>query len=707
MSFTIKRNDRSPSIISALTVDGSPVNLTNCSVRFVMKEEGADSAKINAAATIASASGGLVQYDWQVGDTDTPGVYIAEWEVTFYGNIKRTFPPDGFLSIVVEDDLSGLPYDPSTGPDPVWLTGVPTAGQVPVATDGLHAVWASLSTSMLPIVPLSKGGLGLDVSASTGIPKVAAGSTTFLSAPSGSLVGTSEPQSLTNKTLDGSNAIATSALVGSIPIGQISGLPTFPSGSVVGTTDAQTLTNKTIDGASNSLSNIGLGSLVGLAAGVATLLGAFSSTNLSAALTDKTGSGSAVFATSPTLVTPDIGAATATSIAFSSGTLPSTGAIKFVSAVTNVLVAKNSGAGDVVGFAFDAANAVYVGADTAFASRAARLYLNGALQVDSIIAGSTVLRVQGSLITAFQPIAIGTTNLATVGDIRGPNTFAINARNNTNTVDINLVSFSGTTAILSSVNASVTQVFGTVIQLSGSVSLLSSYALTTNNGLLAGNLQNITTTSTDGLVTQNTTASTVGVPVQYSPRLRHRGHAYNSVSTLDETHDWAQEVRPATAAGATSSTWAIMRSLNGGAYSDVVRLTSDGGLGIGTGTLPTSGYIRLPALGASGTKLLTITDSGGTTRDVIAMVGTNVVGFGNAGTATSITGGSIVVGASNINVMLFAQSGNYGGGSGVLGIANCTTAPTTNPTGGGVLYVEGGALKYRGSSGSVTTIALA
>lgn len=32
------------------------------------------------------------------------------------------------------------------------------------------------------------------------------------------------------------------------------------------------------------------------------------------------------------------------------------------------------------------------------------------------------------------------------------------------------------------------------------------------------------------------------------------------------------------------------------------------------------------------------------------------------------------------------------------------TAPTANPTGGGVLYVESGALKYRGSSGTVTTL---
>ena len=32
------------------------------------------------------------------------------------------------------------------------------------------------------------------------------------------------------------------------------------------------------------------------------------------------------------------------------------------------------------------------------------------------------------------------------------------------------------------------------------------------------------------------------------------------------------------------------------------------------------------------------------------------------------------------------------------------TVPTANPTGGGVLYVESGALKYRGSSGTVTTL---
>lgn len=54
--------------------------------------------------------------------------------------------------------------------------------------------------------------------------------------------------------------------------------------------------------------------LSGLGAGVGTFLGTPSSANLAGALTDETGSGANVFAISPTLVTPAIGAATATTV---------------------------------------------------------------------------------------------------------------------------------------------------------------------------------------------------------------------------------------------------------------------------------------------------------------------------------------------------------------------------------------------------------
>jgi hypothetical protein len=48
---------------------------------------------------------------------------------------------------------------------------------------------------------------------------------------------------------------------------------------------------------------------------------------------------------------------------------------------------------------------------------------------------------------------------------------------------------------------------------------------------------------------------------------------------------------------------------------------------------------------------------------------------------------------------------SFGNGAKVIGIANATTVPNADPSGGGVLYVEAGALKYRGSSGTITTIA--
>ena len=49
---------------------------------------------------------------------------------------------------------------------------------------------------------------------------------------------------------------------------------------------------------------------------------------------------------------------------------------------------------------------------------------------------------------------------------------------------------------------------------------------------------------------------------------------------------------------------------------------------------------------------------------------------------------------------------DYGSGVGVVSIGN-GTAPSGTPTGGGILYVESGALKYKGSSGTVTTLGVA
>jgi CBS domain-containing protein len=79
----------------------------------------------------------------------------------------------------------------------------------------------------------------------------------------------------------------------------------------------ETLTNKTIDGANNTITNVAISTGVsGLGTGVATFLATPSSANLASAVTDETGTGALVFANTPTLVTPELGAATGTSIAF-------------------------------------------------------------------------------------------------------------------------------------------------------------------------------------------------------------------------------------------------------------------------------------------------------------------------------------------------------------------------------------------------------
>lgn len=57
------------------------------------------------------------------------------------------------------------------------------------------------------------------------------------------------------------------------------------------------------------------------------------------------------------------------------------------------------------------------------------------------------------------------------------------------------------------------------------------------------------------------------------------------------------------------------------------------------------------------------------------------------------------------NISLNSNVNSYGSGQRVIYIANATTVPTTDPTGGGILYCEAGALKFRGSSGTISSIA--
>lgn len=115
----------------------------------------------------------------------------------------------------------------------------------------------------------------------------------------------------------------------------------------------------------------------------------------------------------------------------------------------------------------------------------------------------------------------------------------------------------------------------------------------------------------------------------------------------------------------------------------------------------------------------------GTTSDFYTSQITNTYGFAARHTSSSTasaaklrfitTNNNTVGGAAGTDLVALTADGNlgigtissFGTGSIVVGLANASPVPSTNPVGGGVLYADAGALKWRGSSGTVTTIAVA
>ena len=106
MAFSIKQNDTSPALQATLKdVALAPIDLTSATVRFHMKSVD-NILKIDEVMTVVSEANGVVQYNWQAGDTDTVGTYYVEFEVTYADLAVETFPNNGNKVITVVKELN-------------------------------------------------------------------------------------------------------------------------------------------------------------------------------------------------------------------------------------------------------------------------------------------------------------------------------------------------------------------------------------------------------------------------------------------------------------------------------------------------------------------------------------------------------------------------------------------------------------------------
>lgn len=100
--FAIKTSNQRPALAVVVKQAGSPLDLTGATATFTLKNRDTGAVKVNAqAANITGATAGELEYRWAAGDTDTPGVYEGEFQITLPGSLALTVPGDSYIEVHV------------------------------------------------------------------------------------------------------------------------------------------------------------------------------------------------------------------------------------------------------------------------------------------------------------------------------------------------------------------------------------------------------------------------------------------------------------------------------------------------------------------------------------------------------------------------------------------------------------------------------
>lgn len=102
--FEIKQSDRHPELVATLVDEnGDVVSVSGATIAFSMKSARTGVVKVN---NSACTGANPTTYAWGASDTDTPGMFLGEFKVTYADGRTARFPNNGHLEIVVTSKVN-------------------------------------------------------------------------------------------------------------------------------------------------------------------------------------------------------------------------------------------------------------------------------------------------------------------------------------------------------------------------------------------------------------------------------------------------------------------------------------------------------------------------------------------------------------------------------------------------------------------------